>query len=62
MNLKDILIAETRKEFPQLKFKNAKLVTKGWDHDVLVLDDKFIVRLAKDKLYGRNFIKEVKKF
>ena len=44
MYLKTKLISKIRKKFTQVKFKTAKLVTKGFDHDVLILDGKFIVR------------------
>lgn len=60
MNLKHKLIKKLRKEFPQVKFKTAELVTQGWDHDVLVLDGKFIFRFAKEKLYKNSFAREVK--
>ncbi len=59
MNLKARLVSKIEKEYPELKFKKAELVTKGFDHDVLVLDNKFIVRFAKAKLYKLNFIREV---
>ena len=60
MDLKNKLISKVRKEFPRLKFKNFKLITKGWDHDVLVLDDNFIVRFAKEKLDKNSFAQEIK--
>ena len=60
MNLKSRLISKLRKEFPQVKFKSAKLITKGWDHDVLVLDNKLIFRFGKEKLYKTSFAREIK--
>ncbi|MBI2355818.1 MAG: aminoglycoside phosphotransferase family protein [Candidatus Doudnabacteria bacterium] len=60
MDLKNQLTSKIHKEFPRLKFKTARLVTKGWDHDVLVLDDNFIVRFAKARLYKSSFTREVK--
>ena len=59
MNLKQQLIKELIIEFPQLIFKNADLVTKGYDHDVLVLDNKFIVRFAKKRLSKKSFVREI---
>lgn len=58
--MKQSLIKKLKAEFPQVKFKKAKLVTRGWDHDVLVLDNNFIVRFAKSKLYKNSFAREVK--
>lgn len=59
MDLKKKLISKIRKEFPWVKFKTVKLVTKGYDHDVLVLDSKLIVRFAKERLYKKSFFREV---
>ena len=53
------LISKLRKEFPEVKFMRVKLVTMGWDHDVLVLDDKFIVRFAKARLSKNSFAREI---
>lgn len=60
MNLKAQLISKVRKEFPEIKFKKVKLITEGWDHDVLLLDDRLIFRFAKNKRYKQNFEREVK--
>ena len=59
MNLKSKLINKLHREFPEVKFKTAKLITKGWDHDVLVLDNKFIFRFAKEKLYKNSFLTRI---
>lgn len=58
--MKQFLIKKLKTAFPQIHFKKAKLITKGWDHDVLVLDDKLVVRFAKAKLYKNSFAREVK--
>lgn len=59
MNSKKRLIAKIRSEFPEAEFKKAVLVTKGWDHSVLVLDDRFIFRFAKEKPNKKTFSREV---
>lgn len=53
------LVNKIRNEFPAVKFKKAKLITKGWDHDVLVLDGRFIFRFAREKLNKKTFAREV---
>ena len=44
-SLEDRLVVRLKQEFPDLNFKQVQLNTKGWDHDVLILDNSFIVRL-----------------
>ncbi|MDD4901462.1 MAG: aminoglycoside phosphotransferase family protein [Patescibacteria group bacterium] len=60
MNIKNRLIAKLRKEFPEVKYKKVKLITKGWDHDVLILDNKLVFRFPKKKLYKNSFHREIK--
>lgn len=54
------LIKKLKAEFPNITFKKACLIKKGWDHDVLILDNNFVVRFAKAKLSKDNFEREVK--
>lgn len=60
MDLKKQLLSKLLKEFPKVKFKTTKLITKGWDHDVLVLDNKLIFRFAKNRIYKNSIKREVK--
>ena len=60
MNLKQQLVKKLTTEFPQIIFKKVDLVTKGYDHDVLVLDDNFVVRFAKKRLSKKSFVREIK--
>jgi aminoglycoside phosphotransferase (APT) family kinase protein len=59
MVIKQSLIKKIQKEFPQFKFSKAKLVTKGWDHYVLILDNNFVFRFARERLYKKSFAREV---
>ena len=51
---KNKLIQEIKEHFPKLKFKESKLITCGFDHVVLMLDDKYIFRFPKDKYYKKK--------
>ena len=37
--IKNKYIQKITDYFPEIKFKNAKLIEKGWDHDVIILDN-----------------------
>lgn len=58
--MKQRLVTKLKTHFPQILFKKVKIVTKGWDHDVLILDNHLIVRFGKDRLAKNNFAREVK--
>jgi len=38
-----------RKLFPYLEWKRVKFITDGWDHDILMLDNNFVVRIPKNR-------------
>ena len=57
--IKRELVAKIRKEFPQLKWKTAKHNVEGWDHYVLILDNKYVFRFPRDKEYGAILKKEI---
>jgi len=37
-----------RKIFPNLRWTKARLITSGWDYNILLLDDNFVVRIPKN--------------
>lgn len=37
-----------RKIFPNLGWKKSKFIAAGWDHDILMLDKKFVARIPKN--------------
>lgn len=59
MNKKE-LIKKIKEEFPVIRFKNAKQITCGLDHIVVILDDKYIFRFPKNDYYKRKIKVEMK--
>lgn len=53
------LIIKIEEEFPKLKFREAKLITCGFNHIVLMLDNKYIFRFPKDKYYKKKIKTEM---
>lgn len=49
-----LFLERVRQEFHEIKWSTCRYVTQGWDHEVLVLDEKIILRTPKDK---RNAVK-----
>jgi aminoglycoside 2''-phosphotransferase len=45
--------------FPDISFASAELVTVGWDHDVMILDDKYVFRFPKNGKDKESFKREV---
>ena len=41
-------LEKVRQEFPNIKWSTHRYLTHGWDHAVLVLDEKTIIRTPKD--------------
>ncbi len=48
-----------RDAFPDLCFDQSKLITTGWDHDVVVLDDCIVFRFPKNEEYKARFPTEL---
>lgn len=46
--------------FPEISFKKTQLITKGWDNNVIILDDRLVFRFPKKDAYARRFKGEVK--
>ena len=59
MNKLDYL-KKIKRYFPETKFKNSKLIEEGWDHDVIVLDNKYIFRFPKKEKYQERLKSEMK--
>ncbi|MCC7160596.1 aminoglycoside phosphotransferase family protein [Candidatus Nomurabacteria bacterium] len=45
------LLSKIRKEFPDLKWKRAEHNVEGWDHYVIILDDKYVFRFPRAPKY-----------
>lgn len=41
------MLNQIKKNFPQLKFKNVRIIDKGWNNTIVKLDDKIVFRFAK---------------
>ncbi len=54
------LVRKIRKEFPDLKFKNARHNVEGWDHYVLILDNKYVFRFPREADYKNQLFDEIR--
>jgi aminoglycoside 2''-phosphotransferase len=54
------LIARVREEFPNLAFCDARLVNRGDDHFVLVLDGEWVIRFPRTEAYKASFQNELR--
>ncbi|HLC52132.1 MAG TPA: aminoglycoside phosphotransferase family protein [Candidatus Nanoarchaeia archaeon] len=57
--IKKELIQKIKKDFPKLKVSNSKFVTCGFDHLILILDDKYIFRFPRGEKYKKRIRKEI---
>ncbi len=46
-------------EFPDLKYNSAKLITHGWDNNIIILDNAFVFRFPRNDEYVKKFKTEV---
>lgn len=53
------LLGKIKDEFPELRWKNAEYNIQGWDHYVVILDNKYVFRFPKTKWYIKNLRNEV---
>lgn len=54
------LIQKIKKDFPKLKFSEFKQITCGFDHIILILDNKYIFRFPRDSYYKKKIKIEMK--
>lgn len=47
-----------RERFPAIEFANVDLITTGWDHDVLIVDQQLVFRFPKTDEYKARFRNE----
>jgi aminoglycoside 2''-phosphotransferase len=55
----DLLLRRIKDEFPEIKWKNHRIVTHGWDHLVVILDGKMVFRTPKDSRYKNKLKYEI---
>ncbi len=53
------LLSKIRKEFPSLKWKKAEHNIEGWDHFVIILDNKYVFRFPRTKQYLKALKNEI---
>jgi hypothetical protein len=41
-------------EFPEIKWKSCRYITHGWNHAVLILDEKIVFRIPKSPRYRKE--------
>ena len=52
-------LQQIKNEFPQVEWKKYRILTHGWDHVVIILDEKLIFRFPKEKEYKEEFKNEI---
>lgn len=55
----NFLLRRIKDEFPEIKWKNHRYVTHGWDHLVVILDRKIVFRTPKDFRYKNKLKYEI---
>ena len=55
----EFFLQKIKNEFPQIEWKKYRRLTHGWDHVVIVFDEKLIFRLPKNKEYKEKFKNEI---
>ena len=55
----EFFLQQIKNDFPQIKWKKYRVLTHGFDHIIIVLDEKIIFRFPKDKEYKAEFENEI---
>jgi len=55
----DFFLRRISEEFPEIKWKNYRYLTHGWDHVVVILDEKTVFRAPKDSRYRNELKNEI---
>lgn len=53
------LVQKINKEFPDLKWHEAEHNVEGWDHYVLILDNKYVFRFPRTEFYVKRLRDEI---
>ncbi|MFZ0965735.1 MAG: aminoglycoside phosphotransferase family protein [Candidatus Bathyarchaeia archaeon] len=53
------MLCRIREEFPEIKWKNYRYLTHGWDHVIVILDGKIVFRTPKDSRYKNELKNEI---
>lgn len=60
MTKPDQFISKIKNEFPKLSWVKFEYITHGFDHDVVILDDKIVFRFPKTNEFKKLLANEVK--
>ena len=55
----EFFLQKIKNDFPQIRWKKHRTLTHGFDHIIIVLDEKIIFRFPKDKEYQSEFENEI---
>ena len=55
----EFFLQKIKNDFPQIRWKKYRILTHGFDHIIIVLDEKIIFRFPKDKKYQSEFENEI---
>ena len=53
------LLSRIRHDFPELKWRHARLETEGWDHSAVILDNAMLFRIPKVEVAPGYFDREI---
>lgn len=59
-NTPESLVRRIKKNFPDVQCKTYKYIDEGWDHQVMIVDDKLVFRFPLDDEYARLLKSEIK--
>lgn len=54
------LEALVHQDFPDLHWSTRQLITEGWDHEVLILDNRYVFRFPNDDYYRSHLQHEIR--
>lgn len=55
----EFFLQQIKNDFPQIKWKKYRVLTHGFDHVIIVLEENIIFRFPKDKEYKAEFENEI---
>jgi len=55
----EVLLSKVKQNFPELKCKNFRYIDEGWDHEILIVDDKYVFRFPNDAEYRGKLKQEI---
>lgn len=58
-NHPDLLLKKIAAEFPDLKSSTYRYIDEGWDHEIIILDEKIVFRFPADKEYTDKLKNEI---